>query len=219
LKEYLSTDPKLIVLTHANPDGDAIGGALSLHFGLKGSGLKSSVACLDPVPKTFHFLAHTDEFLTDFDENAFDAVIFLDCGDKKMTRFHDAKPRILSNKMVKINIDHHPSNDNFGDMNFVVTHACSSSEIVFRLLQQLKLSITPQIATALLLGVYTDTGSFMHQNTTPQSYATAAELVRLGGNVSQIARNIFHSNEFRTFKLWGKVLNNLNLRSWKAELQ
>ena len=118
LRKYLDTNPKLIILTHANPDGDAIGSALSLHLGLKNGGFQSSVACLDPVPKTFRFLAHTNEFLTDFDENAFDAVIFLDCGDKKMTRFHDAKPRILSDKMVKINIDHHPSNDNFGDINF-----------------------------------------------------------------------------------------------------
>ncbi len=123
----------------------------------------------------------------------------------------EEKPQILSPELVKINIDHHASNDCFGEINFVSLEACSSTEVVFRLLESLNINITPQIATALLLGVYTDTGSFMHQNTNAESYRVAAELVRMGGNISQISKNIFRSYDLQTFHLWGKVLGKLHL--------
>jgi phosphoesterase RecJ-like protein len=210
-KKYLDTNPKMIVLAHANPDGDTLGGALGVYRGLKDAGHDITIACIDGVPEKMQFLAGSDEVQTDFDENAYDAVIFVDCGHKKMVKFHETKPRIHSDDMVKINIDHHASNDHFGEINFVPLQVCSSTEVVFRLLQILKMKITPQIATALLLGVYTDTGSFMHQNTTPESYKVGAELLKLGANVSQISRNVFRSYDLKTFRLWGKVLQNLHI--------
>ena len=72
-------------------------------------------------------------------------------------------------------------------MNFVDPGASSSCELTIELLESLGVKITPEIATALLLGLYTDTGSFMHQNTTPEAYAAAAKLVRSGGNVAKIS--------------------------------
>lgn len=213
LKRYLKTNPKIIILAHGNPDGDTLGGVLGMGLSLKEAGQNVQIACIDPIPKKYKFLAGIEEIQTDFNEDDFDAVIFIDCGNKKMTRFHETKPRIHSDKMVKINIDHHPSNDLFGEINFVSTTACSSTEIIFELLKSLELNITPKIATALLLGIYTDTGSFMHQNTTPKSYLAASQLIKLGGNVSQIARNVFQNYELKTFKLWGKVLQNLHVTS------
>ena len=69
------------------------------------------------------------------------------------------------------------------------------------------------MATQLLLGLYTDTGSFMHQNTTPESYFAAADMIDLGANISKIAKNVFHAYEFKTLKLWAKVLKNLHITS------
>ena len=213
LQEHLVSDPKVIILAHGNPDGDTLGGALALYQALKNHHVDVKIACVDKIPEKLKFLAHSNNVKQDFNEEEFDSVIFVDCGDKKMVKFHENKPRILSDDMVKINIDHHASNDFFGDINFVCPTATSSTQIIFRLLQKLEIKVTPEIATPLLLGLYTDTGSFMHQNTTPECYFAAAELVKLGANINQISKNVFHSYEFKTLKLWAKVLQNLHITS------
>ncbi len=211
LKEFLSDKPRILIISHAGPDGDTTGASTALYRGLKNLEFPVSLACLDNIPEAFQFIKDTKEYKKDFDPEKFQGVVFVDCGDKKMTRFHDAHPEILSDEMFKINIDHHPTNDLFGDVNFVNTKASSSCEIVAELLKELEIKITPDIATCLLLGIYTDTGSFQHQNTTPKTYAMASELVKLGGNISKIAKNVFYNNEFKKFKLWGKVLKDLHL--------
>ena len=211
LKKYLADNPKMIVLAHGNPDGDTLGGALGVYIAFKNAGHDVDIACIDGVPKKYQFMAHTDEVKKDFQEEIYDAVIYVDCGNKKMVKFHETKPRIVSDKMVKINIDHHASNDHFGEINFVPLDVCSSTEVVYELLQKLDMKVTPQIATALLLGVYTDTGSFMHQNTSSSSYLIGSELLKLGANLNQIAKNVFRSYDIKTLKLWGKVLENLHV--------
>lgn len=211
LKKYLETNPKMIVLAHANPDGDTLGGALAVYLGFKDAGYDIEIACIDGVPPKYQFMSGSAAVMTDFDAESYDAVIFVDCGNKKMVKFHETKPRIHSNEMVKINIDHHASNDHFGEINFVPLHVCSSTEVVYRLLQQLEIAITPSISTALLLGVYTDTGSFMHQNTTPSSYLVGSELLSLGANLNRISSDVFRSYDFKTLKLWGKVLDDLHV--------
>ena len=113
--------------------------------------------------------------------------------------------------MVKINIDHHPSNDSFGEINFVITDVASASMIVYQLLKALKLKISAPCANALMTGIYTDTGGFMHQNTTPLAYQYSAELIKLGASPQHVAKNVFHKYDFRTLKLWGKVLQNLHV--------
>ncbi len=210
LKKFITTKPKVLILAHANPDGDTVGSSLAMFLTFKNLGINTKIACFDRIEK-LNFLSGTEHFITDFNENDFDAFMFVDCGDKKMTRFHESKPRIFSKNVVKINIDHHPTNDNFGEINFVQTEASSSAEIVFDLLKKLETQITPQMATALLTGLYTDTGGLQHQNTTPKTYFTAAELIRSGGNVSKISKNIFRKYEFKTLKLWAKVLKNLHV--------
>ncbi|MCF7846932.1 MAG: bifunctional oligoribonuclease/PAP phosphatase NrnA [Candidatus Gracilibacteria bacterium] len=211
LKDFLGGKPSLTILTHANPDGDAVGSALGLFWALKPLGFKLTLACLDPISPAFQFLAGSGEFQTDFDLESSEGLVFLDCGEKRMTRFEDSKPDLFDPKRTIINLDHHPTNDSFGDINFVLPKASSTAEIVTSLLEALELPLTPEISSALLLGLYTDTGSFQHQNTTPSAYAAAAKLVRAGGNISKIAKHVFFSNEFKKFKLWGKVLNNLHV--------
>lgn len=211
LQRYLKDKPKLLILTHANPDGDAIGSALGLWHGLNDAGFNVDVACADPVPEAFTYLKQTEVFKRDFTPDDYQAVIFTDCGNKKLTRFQDAHPEILGEEMVKINIDHHPSNDNFGEINFVITDVASASMIVYQILKALGLKISAATANALMTGIYTDTGGFMHQNTTPLAYQYAAELIRLGASPQGVAQNVFHKYDFRTLKLWGKVLQNLHI--------
>ncbi len=211
LKKYLHSHPRIVLITHSGPDGDAIGATTGLWEGLRSLGTNVTMACVDGAPDFLKFCPFADQIQQDFDENEFDAVCFVDCGVRTMTKFQETKKRILSDKMVKLDLDHHPTNDLWGEINFVAPHAASSSQIVFELLRKLEVKITPRIATCLLLGLYTDTGGFMHQNTTPAAYHDAAELVKLGGNASLIAKNLFHSHDFKVLKLWGRVLQNLHL--------
>lgn len=215
LKDYIVTAKKekhkLLIIPHANPDGDAIGSAYGMYLGLKSQGVNVSLACKDSVPSNMSFLGCSDLFTKDFDETAFDTFIFVDCGDKVLTQFHKDKPRILADDVFRINIDHHPTNDNFGAINFVHTTASSACAIVTHIWKSLGVNITPNMATSLLLGIYTDTGGFVHQNTTPLTYNTAATLIEKGGSVTKIAQNIFHSYDYKTLKLWGKVLQNLHI--------
>jgi bifunctional oligoribonuclease and PAP phosphatase NrnA len=211
IQKWINKKPQVVILAHSNPDGDTIGCSAALALGLEQLGISVQRACIDAVPESFKFVEGTDKYVQEFNVKDFDTAWFCDCGDKVMTRFHESKPEILSDSMTTINLDHHPTNDDFGDINFVDPSGSSSCEITLELLQNLNIQITPEIATALLLGLYTDTGGFQHQNTTPEAYRAAATLVRAGGNVSKIAKHIFHSNEFRKFKLWGKVLKDLHL--------
>ncbi len=211
LTRYLQEKPRCIILPHANPDGDALGSSLGLYNALKNTGFDVDIACVDVCPEEFQYLQNHEHIKSDFDVEAYDAVIFVDCGSKKMTRYQDSKPKILSDEIVKINIDHHPSNDEFGEINFVLTNMASASMIVYQILLTLEIQITPEIATALLTGIYTDTGAFMHQNTTPLTYQYAGELIKKGGNPQIISKNIFQKYEFKTLKLWGKILQNLHV--------
>jgi len=83
--------------------------------------------------------------------------------------------------------------------------------IVYQILKTLNYKIAPSTANALMTGIYTDTGGFMHQNTTPLTYQYAAELIKLGASPQHVAQNVFHKYDFRTLKLWGKVLQNLHV--------
>ena len=119
LKKWIAQNPRVILIAHASPDGDTIGCSVALSLGLKQLGVSVQLACVDEVPESFRFLKETDNFIQDFDVQDFDTAWLCDCGDKIMTRFHEAKPEILSDKMTTINLDHHPTNDLFGDINFV----------------------------------------------------------------------------------------------------
>ncbi len=210
-KKFLEEKPKLLILSHANPDGDTTGSSMGLYLGLKQLNLDVSLACIDEIPRNFRFMTPWKEYKQDFNSDDYDAIIFMDCGDKRMTKFHETKPEILTNKTFKINFDHHPTNDLFGEINFVNTEACSTCAITFEVLKKLEIKITPEIATCLLFGLYTDTGGFIHQNTKPFTYQAASELVKAGGNISKISRNFFYNHELKKFKLWGKVLKNLHI--------
>lgn len=212
LERFLGTKPKCIILPHAKPDGDAIGTASGLYLGLKSMGLDVDIACMDAVPADFKFLKDTDQYKTDFNLEDYQGVIFVDCGNKKMTGFQESKPDIFNTTdRTVINIDHHPSNDEFGNINFKITEMASASMIGFKILEKIGSKIDPDVATALLLGIYTDTGGFMHQNTSPLTYQYASELVKLGANYRKIAREVFQKYDFCTLKLWGKVLQNLHV--------
>lgn len=142
--------------------------------------------------------------------SSYDLIITLDCGDKKnLGKVYEDNKKMFEETTV-INIDHHASNDLFGDINLVDTNASSSAELVFYVIKNIDLGLIDEdIATYLLLGIIADTRSFQNDNTSSDAFNVSAELVRLGGRQQDIIKHLYKTKKLSTLKLWGKVLSKL----------
>jgi len=210
IREQLQQAKQILLLTHHNPDGDALGSMTGLNLALLGLDKKVTMACLDEAPPRYQFLPRVNEIKQDFNLAQFDLVIMLDCGGSYMSGFQEKYPELVDlAKTNLLNIDHHPSNNNFGRVNLVLFEAPATTFIIFQLLKKLKLKINSPMATALLAGLYSDTGSFMHSNTNSETCLVAAELLKLGANRGVIVKNFFHTTPISSLRLWGRVLRNL----------
>lgn len=140
----------------------------------------------------------------------FDLIIVLDCPDlDRVGTLYEEQPDLFYETPV-VNIDHHPSNDYFGAVNLVDLTATSTAEILVGLFESLGDSlITEDVATALLTGLVTDTGSFQNSNTTPKSLTVSAQLVAVGGRQQEIIQHVYRTKPISTLKLWGRALTKL----------
>jgi phosphoesterase RecJ-like protein len=202
---------KVLCIAHKRPDGDTLGATVAWSLALKKMGKEVTMACVDEIPERFLFLADSNRFVRTFDFRAFDLIIVSDAGASYMTRYHEIYPEIFKGDVSVLNIDHHHSNDNFGTCNIVDASAASTTVILFRLFEACGIEVTSQMATALLCGIYNDTGSLMHSNTDLDVFEISGRLMELGGRVHVVARNLFRSTPVSTLKLWGKVLENARI--------
>ena len=204
----LRDNDRFLLTTHEGPDGDALGSLLALHQ-LLGQLGKDSVMFLAakefPLPLEYRFLPLTDVFHeapADVDDRT---LVFLDCGniDRMPVEFLQRDgARIL-------NVDHHHDNTEFGTVNLVDTGASCTAEIVWRLAKALDLRITREIATALYVGLITDTGKFMYENTDPDSHRMAAELIEAGVNVDEIYRRLYERVPIEKAKLVARAIDKI----------
>jgi len=198
----------VLVVGHRKPDGDALGSMCAVKIWLSMLGKNVRMACVDKPSKRYGFVPHVDEIGTKIDPSFHDLLIVLDCGASYMTNF----PNLLTDKaQVVVNIDHHASNDNFGTINIVEPKSASATLILYKILKDIGAEITPEMATCLLTGIYNDTGSFMHSNTSLEVYEVAADLMKSGAQISQMIRSLFKTNTVSTLKLWGKAFSNAKI--------
>ena len=183
---------KLMVVTHENPDGDALGSLIAMQRILTALGKDSLmfVAPVDlPLPYEYRFLP-TDGAVSEPPADIDDRVIvFLDCGNARAqpggeASAHGAGARIL-------NIDHHHDNTRFGTANLVDPDASCTAEIVWELMHNLEVELDQVIAEALYVGLITDTGCFMYENTSPRAHVMAAELIEAGVDVHGVYRQVY----------------------------
>lgn len=214
--QLLKKSGRIVILSHRQPDGDTVGSNLALKLALQQWDKSAISACIDPPPEYALILPTAYEYVNDFDLGEVDLLVSVDCGAHYMTRFHEKKPEILNKKIPFINIDHHPSNDRFGTHNLVHETAAAAAFTVYHLLQYLNLEITRDIATCLLLGLYFDTGSFMHSNTSPEVLKMAQELLNHGAEFKKIVKSMFHTNTVSQLRLWGRVLTRARLNEQGA---
>lgn len=194
--DYLNSSETISIFTHIRPDGDCLGSALALGIALENEGKKVDYFCPSIINESFMFLPNIKRFNKQKYKH-YDLAIAVDCSDlNRLSQTAD----IFNGANKTIKIDHHVSNDNFAELNYVY-QLPSTCEIVYDLLNQMKLPITKDIATALYSGVSSDTGCFMHSNTTNYTHKVASELIDLGAD--------FNTANFWLFKF--KTLGQIEL--------
>jgi len=207
----------ILLIIHPNPDADALGSLAALNYWLIDLGKKPTKFCLNQVVGNLAWIVNFEPLATDFEElvkNNYDLVIVLDSGDLKYAGV-DKFFSQFSPKPLIINIDHHLTNQYFGDINLVNLSAASTTEIIYQFFKLLKVKISPKIASALLAGIIGDTYNFTNPNTSFQSLETAAHLLVAGARIDRINDSIFKNKTLETLKIWGEILIRL---SYNADL-
>lgn len=210
-KKLVDQARNVLVISHRKPDPDTLGAAVAMRLWLGFLGKNVGLACVDKPGRDFDFLPCIAEFKKSFELADFDLVVIVDAGASYMTDFHLKYEDLFSGRVPIINIDHHASNDYFGKVNIVDPQAASTTVIIYRMMTALGVVIDADIATALLTGIYGDTGSFMHSNTDGEVYKVAADLLACGAAIADISRSLFSTKKVSTLKLWGKVLEKAQL--------
>ncbi|MGL5830903.1 MAG: DHH family phosphoesterase [Candidatus Altimarinota bacterium] len=213
--QAISQAENIVIISHRSPDPDAIGSNLALRLALTQSGKKILSACVDKIPTNAEFLAKALNYDCAINLDQADLLISVDCGSKSQVAFESIYPGIFQAKPF-INIDHHASNDFYGTINLVYTQLSSTCEIVYKLFKLWNIQLTPAISTCLLFGLYYDTGSFMHSNTSESVLKMAEDLLQNGADQQIIIENLYKNYSESKFKIWGKVLDSMKITNQNA---
>jgi phosphoesterase RecJ-like protein len=209
IAEVFKNKKSFFLTGHERPDGDTIGSELALASYLRGQGKKVTVANVGPVPPVFHFLVGARRVRTaPRVKGHFDAAVVFECsGPERMGHIIDIKTQAD----CVINIDHHAHHGDFGHINLVDPGASSNSEQLCQIFSRVKHRLTKNEATALYVGLVTDTGRFQQENTRPQSHWVAALLLQAGVDVADVWRRIYATRSPAALKLMSRALGSLRM--------
>ena len=198
----------ILLCAHIFPDGDAIGSNLAMYWALRSLGKEVTVACDDPVPGSYRFLPGTENFVGPeaLEGKEFDVGFAIDCSDQG--RIGAVAPA-FERCPVTLQIDHHPTNPGYAQINLVDGSAPAAGCIVRRALRALGVTLTVDIARCLYCAISTDTGNFCFRSTSPEAFRIAAELVETGFPLAEDARRIHLMREEPHVRLLGRALGSL----------
>src|ERR1051325_1920755 len=188
--DALRSRDRFLLVTHENPDGDALGSLLATKPALDSLGKDSEMYLYGdaPLPREYAFMP-LEGLRRDPSADASERVLVaLDCANEQRL---GPDPTLLEQAPLKLNIDHHHDKTRFGDVNLIVADASSTAEVLRDVLAELGLSLTPDIAEALYIALVTDTGRFQYTNTTPKALRLAAELVEDGAGVQCVSQQVY----------------------------
>lgn len=194
-----------VMVSHVKPDGDTLGAGLALGLALKQLGKRVHYFQQDTVPRNLRFMPDTQHVSRNVPADLPEDTLWVFCDMSDTARAGEFLPKIKRENVL--DIDHHLGNSHFGAFNYVLPHECSTGTCVMHLLRALKVEVDAGIATCLLTTIMTDTGGFMHSNTTPEVLMLSAELMNLGADKEQITQEIFANKRLAALKLLGRALN------------
>ena len=205
--ELIRSNDRYLVTSHFNPDGDSIASQLAIRKIFQLLGKECTIVNLHPVPRIYRFLPGSESILVRqrHSQKPYSALFVLDSGHPSRASGFLRKKSPLK----VVNIDHHVSNHGYGNLNWIVTKASSTCEIIYDLAVKLGVLLDGELALLLYTGILTDTGSFRYSSTSPKSMSIAARLLRHGINPHDVAEQIYENSEYSSLKLLGKSLARL----------
>lgn len=204
--EEIKLAETIVILTHESPDGDAVGSSLGVKLMLEKLGKKADVI-IPEYSRLFNFLPEVETIKKESEIKNYDLAISLDCADLKRL----AKKEYFESAKKTIVIDHHGSNNMYGDLNYVNPVSPACCEILAGICEYFEMDITKQIGTCLMTGIITDTGGFRHEGVNPETFEFAAELIRKGVNIPDIYKRTLRTKTKANFLLTQKIMDRLEI--------
>jgi phosphoesterase RecJ-like protein len=209
--EALQKASDILLFPHIMMDGDTIGSCVALIIALRKM-QKNALMCIDEsIPYQYQFLIN-DDFIIRYDENStlphFDCSVAIDASDPERLGLRAAQ---FYKSPVTISIDHHKTNMKFASINHVAPGKAATAEIIFELIKKLGGEIDTLTASAIYVGILSDTGGFRFSNTTPQSHLIAAELLKTGIDVSAMSKIVFDEMSFSKLKLIARAIDSVEM--------
>ena len=197
---------RFVLSSHTRPDGDSIGSQLAMAFALQAMGKDALVVNADPAPPPLMaFPGVRDIRLAPSVEDDVEAAIIMECGDLRRTGVSGLE------RFFVINIDHHPGNTGYGQINWFDPGAAACAEMVYDVVRALGVPLSTTIATHVYLAILTDTGSFHYSGISPRTFDICRECLLAGVDPVLVARNVYDSNNMGRLKLFGAVLGAMQI--------
>ena len=197
---------RFVISSHARPDGDAIGSQLAMAYALRALGKQVRIVNADPAsPPLMAFPGVADIEIATAVDGEYDAALIMECGDLARTGVEG-----LDRSFV-VNIDHHPGNTGYGQINWFDSSAAACGEMVYDLVGALGVPLSCEIATHVYLAILTDTGSFHYSSISPRTFEICRATLEAGVDPVLVARHVYDSNSMGRLRLFGAVLNAMQL--------
>jgi len=204
--EAVRARQRFVLSSHSRPDGDSIGSQLAMLYALQQMGKEAIAVNADPAsPPLMAFPGVRDIRIAPSVEGNFEAAIIMECGDLKRTGVSGLE------RYFVINIDHHPGNTGYGQINWFDASAAACAEMVYDVVRALGVPLTTEIATHVYLAILTDTGSFHYSGISPRTFEICRECLEAGVDPVMVARNVYDSNNMGRLKLFGAVLGAMQI--------
>lgn len=201
---------RALMLGHVHPDGDVLGTLLALGLALEGRGWSVTYGGPHPAPGLLAFLPGVDRYRRlDALDGPLDVVVLTDCPNPQRTE--GLIDQVRRAGAVIVNIDHHPDNQRYGDVNWIDTSAAATGEMVYELLRALGAPLTPAIATNLFTAIHTDTGSFRYSNVTTRTFTIAAALVAAGARPELVSESLYERRAPDALRWLGEALTRVEV--------
>jgi len=205
---YLKNSNHILIATHTNPDGDAIGSLIAMGLCLDVLNKKTTLYNESPIPAVYRFLPAVNRVVRNIKNENYDLAVILDCGNLKRIGMAVSAVRQIP---ITVNIDHHVTNTRFGHLQLIDTSACATAEIVYRLIKQMDVPLDKAIATSIYTGILTDTGSFRFSNTNRAAFSICQEMVGLGVDPYNIAQHVYGAYSLGRIKLLNLALDSIEI--------
>lgn len=201
----LKTRKSFLLASHVNPEGDSAACLIAMDSLLRRLGKKSLIVCQDPFPERIGVLS-SKRWNRAHDlkpDQKFDALLAADC--PTLDRIGEVR-NFIEPGMSIFNIDHHYTNDRFGDYNYIQTQAGACGEVVYEVFNHMGISINKEEATALYVAITTDTNSFKYSSTTSRTHLIVADLISKGVDVEKVNENLYATYSLHKMKLYSRLL-------------